>query len=104
METMNTSTMGLNRKAISIPDVFWAEIAPCEHLVQIYDEAGAFLDALEGFVRGGIDGGEAVIVIATPSHRRTLNARLKAEGVNIELAAATGQYLSLDADEILSYF
>jgi hypothetical protein len=26
--------------------IFWGEIAPCDHLVQIYEEEGAFLDAL----------------------------------------------------------
>lgn len=29
-------------------EVFWGEIAPCEHLVQIYADQGAFLDSLEG--------------------------------------------------------
>jgi len=39
-------------------EVFWGEIAPCEHLVQIYDNDGAFLDSLEGFVAGGLRAGD----------------------------------------------
>ena len=52
------------------PDVFWGELSPCEHLVQIYERDEVFLDALEGFVAGGVRSGEAVIVIATDSHRQ----------------------------------
>ena len=36
----------------AISEVFWGEIAPCEHLVQIYEESGVFLDSLEGIRRG----------------------------------------------------
>jgi hypothetical protein len=35
-------------------EVFWGEIAPCDHLVQIYEQEAAFMDSLEGFVGGGI--------------------------------------------------
>ena len=48
-------------------DVFWGEISPCEHLVQIYLDDSAFLDSLEGFVAGGLLAGDAVILIGTPS-------------------------------------
>lgn len=34
-------------------EVFWGDISPCEHLVQIYQDEGVFLDSLEGFVAGG---------------------------------------------------
>lgn len=36
----------------SEPTVFWGEIAPCEHLVQIYEDDEAFVDSLERFVAG----------------------------------------------------
>ena len=31
--------------------VFWSEIPPCDHLVQIYETEGVWLDSLEGFVQ-----------------------------------------------------
>lgn len=85
-------------------EVFWGEIAPCEHLVQIYDEEGVFLDSLEGFVAGGLDAGDGIIVIATPVHLRVLKSRLEARGMDIDAARAGDQYIALDAVETLSRF
>ncbi len=85
-------------------DIFWGEVAPCDHLVQIYEEDGPFLDSLEGFVRGGLAAGEAAVVIATPAHRAGLEARLAARGVDLAAARAADQYIPLDAEETLSRF
>jgi hypothetical protein len=85
-------------------EVFWGEISPCEHLVQMYADDGVFLDALEGFVAGGIRVGDGVVVIATPEHRQALEKRLRAGGVAIDAAVARGQYLSLDAEQTLATF
>ena len=56
--------------------VSWGEMAPCEHLVQIYEDDDAFLDTLEGFVADGFGAGEAVVVIATALHLSLLHRRL----------------------------
>jgi hypothetical protein len=85
-------------------DVFWGEIAPCEHLVQIYDEERVFLDSLEGFVAGGLDAGDGIVVIATPVHRRALADRLNARGLDVDAACAKDQYIALDAVDTLSKF
>ena len=49
-------------------DVFWGEISPCEHLVQIYQDEGVFLNALEGFVAGGF---KQAMVWSLSQRRRT---------------------------------
>ena len=85
-------------------EIFWGEIAPCEHLVQIYEEDGAFLDCLEGFVSGGLKADDAIIIIATAAHLRPLENRLRAKGVNLSGAYMNGQYFSFDAQESLSKF
>ncbi|HUQ70200.1 MAG TPA: MEDS domain-containing protein [Planctomycetaceae bacterium] len=85
-------------------DVFWGEIAPSEHLVQFYSDDVAFLDSLEGFVAGGIKAGDAVIVIATPSHHDALEERLAAQGVDLDTAIARMEYFPLDAEITLSRF
>ncbi|MDZ4685882.1 MAG: MEDS domain-containing protein [Planctomycetaceae bacterium] len=85
-------------------EVFWGEIAPCEHLVQIYADDAAFLDALEGFVGGGIRAGDAVIVIATASHHNALEDRLGAAGVDLDAAIEQLAYIPLDAEVALSRF
>lgn len=79
-------------------------LLPYEHLVQVYGEEGPFLDLLEGFVSGGLDAGEAVIVIATPEHRAALAQRLMSRGVDVHSGRAGGQLLSLDARQCLSRF
>lgn len=83
---------------------FWAEMAPCEHAVQIYTSEDSFVHALEGFVADGLDAGEAVIVIATEAHRHSLRERLANRGVSLAIAAATDRFIALDAEETMSRF
>jgi hypothetical protein len=84
------------------PDMFWGEIPPCEHMVQLWDNEAAFLDTLEGFVAGGLRAGDGVIIIATPEHREQLRYRLARQGLMD--GAHTGKYVALDADETLNRF
>ncbi len=84
-------------------DIFWAEIAPREHLVQVYPDEHLFLESLERFVVGGLRKGESVIVIATSEHRKTLEERLEAYGT-LASARRENHYISLDAAETLSRF
>jgi len=99
---MHSVEMG--KPAVCEAEVFWGEISPCEHLVQIYQDEGVFLDSLEGFVAGGIIAGDGVVVIATPLHLASLNERLAARGIDIATAVKSDQYLALDAAETLSKF
>ena len=85
-------------------EVFWGEIAPCEHLVQFYPDDSAFLDSLEGFVVAGLRGGEGVIVIATPDHIHALDRRLPQHGIDLEHPALRDQYVTLDAERVLAMF
>jgi hypothetical protein len=85
-------------------NVFWGEIAPCDHFVQIYEENDIFLETLERFVSGGIHSGDSVIVIATPASRNALDDRLKAQGIDLTVAVEQDQYIALDAEETLSKF
>jgi hypothetical protein len=85
-------------------DVFWGEMSPCEHLVQMYDEDAALLDALEGFIGGALRGGEGAIVIATPTHLAHLNRRLRTQGVDVERLIGQNQYVPRDAEHTLRLF
>jgi hypothetical protein len=84
--------------------VFWGEIAPCEHVVQIYENDEAFLDLLSGYVTGGIKAGESVIVIATESHLKGLEERLDDFGYNRKHLISKKQYIPLDAEAMLAKF
>lgn len=85
-------------------DVFWAEIAPCDHIIQIYENDSVFSDALAGFVGGGINAGDCCIVIATKNHLEALENRLADYGVQVGVLISEKRYFPLVAEEILSRF
>ncbi|UUZ53719.1 MEDS domain-containing protein [Massilia sp. H-1] len=93
--------MPKQRKSIN---VFWAEMAACEHCVQIYDDDAAFLDALEGYVASALGLDEAVIIIATGSHTELLTNRLQVSGIDMPGAIAHDQFIAIDATCALSAF
>lgn len=84
--------------------VFWGEIAPCNHLVQIYDNDDVILDSLEGFVSSGFNTGDSIIIIATQAHLKALNERLEKEGFDLPGLCSSDQYIPLDAEETLAKF
>jgi hypothetical protein len=89
---------------ISDTHVFWGEIAPCDHVLQIYENDDAFLDLLTGYVTGGIKAGECVIIIATASHLAALNDRLREEKYNVFSLKLSDQLIFLNAEETLNSF
>lgn len=86
------------------PKVFWGELAPCEHFVQIYTDTEAFLDTLADFAGEGLQAGEGIIIIATTPHLLALHHRLTLRGFNLESAQARHQYLTLEAQQALKQF
>jgi hypothetical protein len=84
--------------------IFWGEIAPCDHVVQIYENDDAFLELLSGFVSGGFNAQESVVVIASETHLAGLDKMLEAMGFSIPQLVSTNQYMRLDAEETLSKF
>ena len=83
--------------------MFWGEIAPCEHLVQIYEGESAFLDTLEGFITAGLRNGEGVVVIATSAHLGELESRLRASGL-LSAQGMRDRYVALSAEGCLARF
>ena len=79
-------------------------VGPCDHVMHIYENDGVFLDTLEGFVSGGLRGGETVVVIATSPHLYALEYRLKARDHDIDALRQTRHYIAMDAAEALSRF
>jgi hypothetical protein len=85
-------------------DVFWGEIAPCDHVLQIYENDESFIDVLAGFVGGGINAGDSVIVIATENHLISLEKRLESFGIHIVPLVADLRYIPLSAEQTLEKF
>jgi len=88
----------------STAEVFWGEIAPCDHVVQIYESDDSFLDLLSGYVGGGISASDSVIVIATDSHLKALKKRLESLGMHVNNLIETEQYIPMDAEDCLKKF
>ena len=84
--------------------IFWGEIAPCNHVLQIYEDDQVFLDSLEGFVSSGFEAGESVIVIATTAHLIALDNQLKSHNFDTDALIAANQYIPLNAEEALTRF
>jgi hypothetical protein len=85
-------------------NIFWGEIAPCEHVVQVYENDEEFFDLLEGFTASGFKNNECVIIIATSQHLKTLEARLWGLGLNLNNLKQRGLFMPMDAEETLSKF
>jgi hypothetical protein len=84
-------------------DAFWGEIAPCDHVIQIYDTDQKFIQILSQFVLGGLIAGDGVTVIATPQHLDALKIKLSLSGINTDDYLNT-QYYPLVAHETLQKF
>ncbi|OSZ76868.1 hypothetical protein CAP36_10555 [Chitinophagaceae bacterium IBVUCB2] len=84
--------------------VFWGEIAPCDHIIQIYENDKVFLDSLEGFIGSGLIAGDGIIIIATPEHVEAIENRLKNQGFDMNILKSEGKYIALDAAEMLAKF
>jgi len=74
------------------------------HEVEFYPDDAAFVVGLTRFIETALEAGDAVIVVATESHRKSLLQRLQEHGVDVAAATEHGRYVSLDVAETLSTF
>ena len=74
------------------------------HEVRFYSDDEYFLDSFTRFIGAALNAGNAVIVVATESHRDSLLLRLQAPGLDLGAAIEEGRYISLDAAETVSTF
>src|ERR1700680_2295630 len=88
----------------SRPEVFWGEIAPCDHIAQFYENDGVLLDTLAGFIGGGLKAVESTIGIATADTLEALEQRLEAAGVDVATARSQDQYIAVLGEEALARF
>jgi DNA-binding NarL/FixJ family response regulator len=92
------------------PDQALPSLAPREgeitrsHEVQFYFDDASLLVGFTRFIKAALLAGNAVIVVVTESHRKSLLQRLQKHGVKLATAIEQGRYLSLDVAETLSTF
>jgi MEDS: MEthanogen/methylotroph, DcmR Sensory domain len=81
-----------------------ADAAPCDHIVQLYQDQDFLTYAVCRFASAGFANGEGVILVSTLPHWTAFRRRLEAEGVDVPAAQARGQLTVVDADELLPRF
>lgn len=74
------------------------------HEVRFYPDDEAFVFGFSDFIEAALQAGNAVIVVATESHRKSLLQRWQEHGGECAAAIEQGRYLLLDVAETLSTF
>jgi len=85
-------------------DEFWTDIARQDHVVQLYENDGVFLDTLTGFIEATMHANENVVVIATDRHLSSLEARLQTYGIEIEKMISENRFIPFNVEEIIGEF
>lgn len=62
----------------------------------------SLMPTLADFIGRGLKQGDLCIAILSPRHKRSVNKMLAEQGIDIKTAARNGQYLTLNAKNILS--
>ncbi|HEX8882503.1 MAG TPA: MEDS domain-containing protein [Candidatus Acidoferrum sp.] len=81
-----------------------AAAAPCDHIVQLYQDQDFLNCAVCRFVGAGLANGEGIILVSTLTHWNAFRPRLEAEGFDVHAARERGQLSVVDADELLPRF
>jgi DNA-binding NarL/FixJ family response regulator len=74
------------------------------HEVQFYSDDASFLVGFTRFIEAALEAGNAVIVVATESRRKSLLQTLQAQGLNVGAAIEQGRYTPLNVADTLSTF
>jgi hypothetical protein len=97
---------GLVRAPVSTApwDRMVADAAPCDHIVQLYQDQDFLNRAVCRFAGAALANGEGIILVPTLTHWNAVRPRLEAEGVDVEGAREREQLTVVDADEFLPRF
>jgi excisionase family DNA binding protein len=75
-----------------------------DHVVQFYESDRFLIERVADFIRPALEGDDAAVVVATSEHRRALDRRLRAAGLDVLAGKAQGRYVSIDAASTLRRF
>jgi hypothetical protein len=79
-------------------------IAHGEHVVHFYEHDVELVAAVCPYIATGLRGGEAVVLLATASHRRAFETELADRGVDLARPRDDGLFVPLDAAATLATF
>src|SRR5437764_14041729 len=82
----------------------WSEVGEKDHFVQFYESDTFLAGSVSRFLGAALGAGDGAILIATRAHREAIQRKLRARWLNLSVARAAGQFVSLDAAETLGRF
>lgn len=82
----------------------WSTVPEPGHYVQFYQSESNLLAQLSRFVVDGLHTDETCLVVATKEHLKRLDNLMGKYGVDVHALQKRGQYVPLDADEMLDNF
>jgi len=74
------------------------------HDLQICSNDASLVDGFASFAAGGLNTGNAVLVLATKARRQGMDQKLQTQGFDLGAVAKSGGYISMDVSETLSWF
>jgi signal transduction histidine kinase len=81
-----------------------AETHSHDHVVQFYDSDDFLAESVRDYLLPALQGGDAVVVVATDPHRDAIEAMLVGAGINLSEAAVTSRYIARGAQDVLDGF
>jgi CheY-like chemotaxis protein len=75
---------------------------PRSHEAALYPDDTFLLDGLAQFAGTALDVGKSVLVVITEARRAGIDERLRAQGIDIDLAINEGRYIPMDVAEMFS--
>src|SRR5712691_3847157 len=75
-----------------------------DHVVMFYEADKFLVDGVVDFIGPALKAGERAIVVATPAHRVSIEAELRADGIDLARVLADGSYQAVDAAHTLARF
>ena len=84
--------------------IFWCDLAPTDHVCQMYGDESSLIEALVGFVASGLAADETTVVVATDEHIARLLRHLQALGEDVEEAIASERIIAIPAAATLARF
>src|SRR5438874_6505075 len=101
---MTRSGKSKNETSLETWDRVVADAAPCDHIVQLYQDQDFLGRAVCRFAGAGFTNGEGIILVSTLTHWNAFRPRLEAEGIDVQAAQERGQLMVVDAEELLPRF
>jgi hypothetical protein len=74
------------------------------HAVQFYKDETSLAETVARFLADGLSTGQPGLVIATPSHARTIKRELSTRGLDVDALRTSGELKFFDAQKMLASF